>query len=67
MSSKNIGEYDDLLDPSLFFRSHKSWLVNLQYVQKFSRQESQVLLTNGILADVSARKKDDFLKLFEKI
>ncbi len=66
LSTKNIGEFEELLDPSVFFRTHKSWVVNLQHIRKFLKNESQVLLSNDTLADVSSRKKEEFLKLFDK-
>ncbi len=66
LSTKNIGEFEELLDPSLFFRTHKSWIVNLNHIRKFLKTESQVLLSNDALADVSSRKKEEFLKLFDK-
>ena len=65
VSSKNLKEYEDALPSAIFFRCHKSYLVNLNYVRKFHRAESQLQLTNDILIDVSFRKKDEFLKLFE--
>lgn len=66
LSTKNIGEFDELLNPELFFRTHKSWIVNVNHIKKFLKNESQVLLSNDTLADVSSRKKDEFLKLFGK-
>ncbi|MBA3681449.1 MAG: response regulator transcription factor [Bacteroidetes bacterium] len=66
LSTKNIGEFEELLDPALFFRTHKSWIVNLNHIRKFLKNESQVLLSNDTLADVSSRKKEEFLKLFDK-
>ncbi|MCD6068237.1 MAG: DNA-binding response regulator [Bacteroidetes bacterium] len=66
LSTKNIGEFEELLGNDLFFRTHKSWIVNLNHVKKFLKNESQVLLSNDTLADVSSRKKDEFLRLFDK-
>jgi len=66
LSTKNIGEFEELLDPALFFRTHKSWIINLNHIRKFLKSESQVLLSNDTLADVSSRKKEEFLKLFDK-
>ena len=65
-SIKNIGEFEELLDPERFFRIHKSWIINLSYVKKYIKHDNQVLLANDTLADVSFRKKDAFLKLFDK-
>jgi two-component system LytT family response regulator len=66
LSTKNIGEFEELLGGELFFRTHKSWIVNLHHVKKFLKVESQVLLSNNELADVSSRKKEEFLRLFDK-
>ncbi len=66
LSTKNIGEFEELLNSNLFFRTHKSWIINLDHVKKFLKTESQVLLSNDTTADVSFRKKDEFLKLFNK-
>ncbi|MBC7864523.1 MAG: response regulator transcription factor [Bacteroidia bacterium] len=66
LSTKNIGEFEELLPADIFFRAHKSWIINLKHVRKFLKAENQVLLSNNTLAEVSTRKKDEFLKLFER-
>ncbi|MDQ3111696.1 MAG: LytTR family DNA-binding domain-containing protein [Bacteroidota bacterium] len=65
-SIKNIGEFEELLNSDYFFRIHKSWIINLNYVKKYLKNDNQVLLSNDTIADVSFRKKDAFLKLFGK-
>ncbi len=67
VSSKNIGEFEDLLDPEQFFRCHRSWMINLKHVVRFLKFDYQVELSNKKLIDVSTRKKDEFLKLFSKV
>jgi two-component system LytT family response regulator len=67
VSSRNIGEFEELLDPSVFFRCHRSWIVNLKDTVKFLKNDNQLLLTNQLTAEVSTRKKDEFLRLFNKI
>lgn len=66
LSTKNIGEFEEMLDHSIFFRTHKSWIINLEHVKKFLKADSRVQMSNNVVADVSTRKKDDFLKLFSK-
>ncbi|MFI5202947.1 MAG: LytR/AlgR family response regulator transcription factor [Flavobacteriales bacterium] len=66
LSTRNIGEFEEILDPALFFRTHKSWIINVGCVKKFLKTENQVLLSNDMLADVSTRKKEEFLRLFSK-
>lgn len=47
-----------------FFRTHKSFLINLAYVQKFdtSGSEMKVCLKDNFYASVSRRKKTAFIK-----
>lgn len=66
LSTKNIGEFEELLNSNIFFRTHKSWIVNLNHVKKFIKAESKVLLSDETAAEVSSRKKDEFIKLFNK-
>lgn len=65
-STKNIGDIEkDLSDT--FFRCHKSWIINLNYVSKFLKEDSIAVLSNNIEVEISSRKKDDFIKLFYKL
>jgi len=66
VSSKNLKEFEELLNPSVFFRCHKSYIINLNFIKKYNRAESSVLMANETHIDLAVRKKDDFLKLFEK-
>ena len=66
VSSKNIGEFENILDGN-FFRCHKSWIVNLKFAKKLLKNDGQIQLSNDMLIDVSARKKEEFLKLFDRI
>ncbi len=66
VSSKNIGEYENILDGN-FFRCHKSWIVNLKYAKKLLKNDGQIQLQNHMLIDISTRKKDEFLKLFGRV
>lgn len=61
--SKTLKELEDLLPNDIFFRVHHSYLINLNYIKKYIRGDGgQIELENGILVDVSRRKKDEFLK-----
>ncbi|MCD6066777.1 MAG: lytT [Bacteroidetes bacterium] len=66
ISSKNLGEFEELLSGQNFFRCHKSWLINLNYIKKYLRGDAQVIMSNDALIDVSVRKKDEFLRFFDK-
>ncbi len=65
--SKNIGYFEKKLSPQIFFRCHHSFVVNLNYVVKFSNRDGDsVEMQNGSFVEVSRRYKKqllDFLAL----
>jgi len=62
MISKPLFDYDRLLAGTLFFRVHKSFLVNLLHVKEYMRGEGgTVVMSNGMEIEVSRRKKEQFL------
>lgn len=66
VSTKNLKEFEETLDQSVFFRCHKSWLININFIKKFMKSDSQVMMNNDMLIDISVRKKEEFLNLFKK-
>ena len=67
MTSKNLGEYEELLLEHNFFRVHHSSLINLGEVRKYMRGDGGcALMSNGEQIDISKRKKEAFLKHFSK-
>jgi len=67
VSSHNIGEFEELLDAAVFFRCHRSWIVNLKEIQKLLKNDNQIIMSNRALVEVSTRRKDEFLRLFNRI
>jgi len=63
LSSKNIKIYEENLDNSVFYRIHKSHIINVKYhLKEFSRSEGNVaILSSGKLVPISRRKLTDFL------
>lgn len=63
-ASKNIKEYEELLNELNFFRIHNSHIVNLKHVKHFSRMDGYFAqMSDGTTVEVSRRKKDQFLQL----
>ena len=58
--SKTLKEFEKILDGSMFLRIHKSYIVNLAYVQRsvFNR-ERQVHLADGREVAISRRRMKD--------
>ncbi|WP_337043216.1 LytR/AlgR family response regulator transcription factor [Emticicia sp. 17c] len=67
VSSKNLREYEDVLTEHHFFRTHHSFMVNLNHVKKFIKADNLLVLTNGQTVDVSKRKKEEFLEMLKNI
>lgn len=62
MISKPLFDYDRLLNDTIFFRIHKSYLINLLHVKEYIRGEGgTVIMSNGMEIEVSRRKKELFL------
>jgi len=56
LASKVLHWFEDNLYDKNFIRTHKSHLVNRQYIQKFCNNTSQVELCSGETIVVSKRK-----------
>jgi two-component system, LytTR family, response regulator len=63
LSSKNIKIYEDNLNTNVFYRVHKSYIVNVEHhLKEFSRTEGNMaVMKNGKMVPVSRRKVSDFL------
>ncbi len=60
--SKNLKEFEDLLNDRNFFRPHNSHLINLDFVRKFVRQDGgYIVMCDGSQIPVSRNRKDLFL------
>ena len=60
LSTKNIGEYEVLL-PSHFFRCHHSFIININFIKRFEKGRSGLLIMkNGHKIPVSQRKMKEF-------
>jgi two-component system LytT family response regulator len=62
-ASKTLKEFEELLPEDIFFRTHHSHLINLNYIKRYIKGDGgQIELQNGSVVDVSRRKKEEFLK-----
>ncbi|MBL7701946.1 MAG: response regulator transcription factor [Ferruginibacter sp.] len=62
-ASKTLKEFEEILPPGIFFRTHHSHLINLNYIKRYIKGDGgQIELQNGNYVDVSRRKKEEFLK-----
>lgn len=59
--SRTLGEYDTLLTPQNFIRTHKSHLVNKKYIS-FIDHDGFAVLKDNTKVEVSRRRKDEVME-----
>ncbi|MEL6944428.1 MAG: LytTR family DNA-binding domain-containing protein, partial [Bacteroidota bacterium] len=65
--SKRLKYFEDLLDNwKGFYRSHRSYLIHVNYVKKFNRNENLLLLDNGVNIPIARERKAEFEKLLQE-
>lgn len=64
MVSKPLKNYEDLLEPPLFFRIHQSHLININSIVSYSR-EGMVHMSDKSVVPISRSKKEQFFKLMK--
>ena len=65
--SKNLKEYESVLEPLGFVRTHHSFLVNPGKIRVFDKRDGGLLLLEeGLSVPVSQRKRDQVLQMLEK-
>lgn len=65
--SKNIGLFEKLLNPTVFFRIHQSYLVNLLHVVEIKKGLQFKITTNiGVELPVARLKRTSFLEAIRK-
>jgi two-component system LytT family response regulator len=60
--SKPLKNYEDILLPPLFFRVHQSHLINVHYIQSYSK-EGLIQMKDKATIPISRAKKEAFFKL----
>ena len=68
MISKNLGEFEEMLGESGFYRVHKSYLINLMHIKRFEKHEGGfIILSDSHKVPVASRKREELLEMFEKL
>jgi two-component system LytT family response regulator len=63
-ASRNLGDFEKLLQLYGFYRIHRSHLINVKHLKKYIRGEGgQVVMSDNTTLDVSKRAKAGLLKL----
>jgi len=60
--TKKLKEIDSLLPIDSFFRSHNSYIINLNKIKEFLKTEGYVVMESGHRIPVARQRKSDFLE-----
>lgn len=64
--SKTLKEFEDKVSKDIFFRVHKSHLVNLGHIKEYSKLDGGcIAMSDGVKIQISRRKGNDFAEKFK--
>lgn len=65
--SRTLKVVEEMLPPQYFFRIHKSFLVNMNFVKSYNRIDGHtILLENGVELEIATRRNEEFVKALTK-
>jgi two-component system, LytTR family, response regulator len=69
LASKTMAAFEEVLqDNPLFFRAHKSNIVNLKFIKQYIRGEGgDLIMQDGTSIALSRNRKQEFMNLFTKV
>lgn len=66
--SKNLKEYEEMLEPFGFIRAHHSHLINIRKITRFDKTDGcTLIMENNDEVPVSQRKKEHLLEIIRQI
>ena len=61
VATRSLGEFEKMLENPVFFRIHKSTIINMEYLKGYSSYQGNFAeLTDGTRLSISRRKLNDF-------
>lgn len=54
---------EEMLPSKIFFRCHKSFLVNLDFIKTYDKHRDKIILENGKEIDIATRRVESFIKV----
>ena len=66
--SKKLKFYEDILsNRSYFFRTHRSYFINVNFIKTYSRAENAILMENDFSVTISRDRKQEFETLLKDL
>ena len=68
MVSRTLKEFEEILMDHGFYRTHKSFLINLKHIRAFQKSDGgYIIMVNNSRIPLSDKKKEEFLRLMENM
>ena len=68
MMSKKLKDFEELLSGLSFYRTHRSHLINLNFVDRYEKRDGgYIIMKDDSSIPLSAAKKDEFFELLVAI
>ena len=58
--AKTLKTFEDILSNHLFYRIHRTFLINGRHLKSYNAQLGEVMMTNNYKAPTSRRRKNSF-------
>jgi len=65
--SKTLKDFDTMLSGLTFFRAQQSHLINLNYIEKYDKHDSNIIMKDGSAIPLSTSKKDQFFEILDAL
>lgn len=65
--STSLKEYENMLMPMGFFRSHQSHLINMLFFDHYLKGDNQIIMKDKSSIPLAIRKKEEFLTLLNSL
>ncbi|WP_066757297.1 LytR/AlgR family response regulator transcription factor [Crocinitomix algicola] len=68
LDTRTLKIYEGILDPSIFYRIHKSHIVNMEYLKEYLNEDGHfAILKNGKLLAVARNRVSNFVKTLKSL
>ena len=67
-SSKTLKLFEDLLSQKHFFRVHKKYVINLNFITRYMKGDNaHIIMTDGEIIEISRRRRPMFMEILKKM
>jgi len=57
---------EETLPESMFFRCHKSFLVNINHIKTYDKSRDKIILDSGAEVDIASRRVEQFMEILNR-